>query len=94
MLGLGPEEDKLENGGHGGFLESFKVSPSPLPRARLKRAWGGQNICGVEHRARCAAGGRLAGGGWCQPQQEPQREVLGAEGGKVLPCQGEGVGWV
>uniref|UniRef100_A0A8B9ZGK4 RAP1 GTPase activating protein 2 n=1 Tax=Anas platyrhynchos TaxID=8839 RepID=A0A8B9ZGK4_ANAPL len=24
MLGLGPEEDKLENGGHGGFLESFK----------------------------------------------------------------------
>ncbi|XP_073171824.1 rap1 GTPase-activating protein 2 isoform X13 [Lepidochelys kempii] len=25
MLGLGPEEDKLENGGHGGFLESFKV---------------------------------------------------------------------
>lgn len=29
MLGLGPEEDKLENGGHGGFLESFKVSPSP-----------------------------------------------------------------
>ncbi|XP_009317108.1 PREDICTED: rap1 GTPase-activating protein 2 [Pygoscelis adeliae] len=27
MLGLGPEEDKLENGGHGGFLESFKRSP-------------------------------------------------------------------
>ncbi|KAL8199249.1 UNVERIFIED_CONTAM: Rap1 GTPase-activating protein 2 [Gekko kuhli] len=25
MLGLGSEEDKLENGGHGGFLESFKV---------------------------------------------------------------------
>ncbi|XP_048374705.1 rap1 GTPase-activating protein 2 isoform X2 [Sphaerodactylus townsendi] len=24
MLGLGTEEDKLENGGHGGFLESFK----------------------------------------------------------------------
>uniref|UniRef100_A0A8D2PRN4 RAP1 GTPase activating protein 2 n=1 Tax=Zosterops lateralis melanops TaxID=1220523 RepID=A0A8D2PRN4_ZOSLA len=24
MLGLGPEEDKMENGGHGGFLESFK----------------------------------------------------------------------
>ncbi|XP_062816520.1 rap1 GTPase-activating protein 2 isoform X3 [Anolis carolinensis] len=24
MLGLGFEEDKLENGGHGGFLESFK----------------------------------------------------------------------
>uniref|UniRef100_A0A8C5LZ27 RAP1 GTPase activating protein 2 n=1 Tax=Leptobrachium leishanense TaxID=445787 RepID=A0A8C5LZ27_9ANUR len=24
MLGLGPEEDKLENGAHGGFLESFK----------------------------------------------------------------------
>uniref|UniRef100_G1N947 RAP1 GTPase activating protein 2 n=1 Tax=Meleagris gallopavo TaxID=9103 RepID=G1N947_MELGA len=24
MLGMGPEEDKLENGGHGGFLESFK----------------------------------------------------------------------
>lgn len=23
MLGLGPEEDKFENGGHGGFLESF-----------------------------------------------------------------------
>ncbi|XP_035753137.1 rap1 GTPase-activating protein 2, partial [Egretta garzetta] len=31
MLGLGPEEDKLENGGHGGFLESFKVNPRPLP---------------------------------------------------------------
>lgn len=29
MLGLGPEEDKLENGGHGGFLESFKVKPRP-----------------------------------------------------------------
>ena len=29
MLGLGPEEDKLENGGHGGFLESFKVEPRP-----------------------------------------------------------------
>lgn len=29
MLGLGPEEDKLENGGHGGFLESFKVNPVP-----------------------------------------------------------------
>lgn len=29
MLGLGPEEDKLENGGHGGFLESFKVNPIP-----------------------------------------------------------------
>lgn len=29
MLGLGPEEDKLENGGHGGFLESFKVNPCP-----------------------------------------------------------------
>lgn len=28
MLGLGQvgEEDKLENGGHGGLLESFKVS--------------------------------------------------------------------
>ncbi|XP_042821614.1 rap1 GTPase-activating protein 2 isoform X4 [Panthera tigris] len=26
MLGLGPEEDKFENGGHGGFLESFKES--------------------------------------------------------------------
>ncbi|XP_040279421.1 rap1 GTPase-activating protein 2 isoform X5 [Bufo bufo] len=24
MLGLGPEEDKFENGAHGGFLESFK----------------------------------------------------------------------
>lgn len=30
MLGLGPEEDKLENGGHGGFLESFKVNPCPM----------------------------------------------------------------
>lgn len=33
MLGLGPEEDKFENGGHGGFLESFKV------RAREWLAW-------------------------------------------------------
>ncbi|XP_064127637.1 rap1 GTPase-activating protein 2 isoform X6 [Loxodonta africana] len=28
MLGLGPEEDKFENGSHGGFLESFKLDPS------------------------------------------------------------------
>ncbi|KFW63524.1 Rap1 GTPase-activating protein 2, partial [Pygoscelis adeliae] len=33
MLGLGPEEDKLENGGHGGFLESFKVTPQPWVRS-------------------------------------------------------------
>ncbi|KAF4794192.1 Rap1 GTPase-activating protein 2 [Turdus rufiventris] len=33
MLGLGPEEDKLENGGHGGFLESFKP---PVPAAAAK----------------------------------------------------------
>lgn len=40
MLGLGPEEDKLENGGHGGFLESFKVTPRPLPTAELKCSQG------------------------------------------------------
>lgn len=40
MLGLGPEEDKLENGGHGGFLESFKVNPRPLPTADLKCSQG------------------------------------------------------
>lgn len=44
MLGLGPEEDKLENGGHGGFLESFKVKPCPLPTAELKCSRGGQSI--------------------------------------------------
>lgn len=34
MLGLGPEEDKFENGGHGGFLESFKVrAQERLPTA-------------------------------------------------------------
>lgn len=43
MLGLGPEEDKLENGGHGGFLESFKVKPCPLPKAELKRTRGWQS---------------------------------------------------
>ncbi|KAM6048504.1 rap1 GTPase-activating protein 2 isoform 15-T17 [Theristicus caerulescens] len=40
MLGLGPEEDKLENGGHGGFLESFKGVPgqavSSVVRAGLR----------------------------------------------------------
>lgn len=35
MLGMGPEEDKLENGGHGGFLESFKVNLSPSPAGKL-----------------------------------------------------------
>jgi len=35
MLGLGPEEDKLENGGHGGFLESFKVNLNPSPTGKL-----------------------------------------------------------
>jgi len=34
MMGLGGDEDKLENGaagGGGGFFESFKVRPPPLP---------------------------------------------------------------
>ncbi|XP_064127635.1 rap1 GTPase-activating protein 2 isoform X4 [Loxodonta africana] len=33
MLGLGPEEDKFENGSHGGFLESFKP---PVGAATVK----------------------------------------------------------
>lgn len=37
MLGLGPEEDKFENGGHGGFLESFKVQA----QERLGMVYGG-----------------------------------------------------
>lgn len=40
MLGMGPEEDKFENGGHGGFLESFKVrmqADSGLLRKRAEK---------------------------------------------------------
>lgn len=40
MLGLGPEEDKLENGGHGGFLESFKVKKILLPIAVDRTGYG------------------------------------------------------
>uniref|UniRef100_A0A5F8A680 RAP1 GTPase activating protein 2 n=1 Tax=Macaca mulatta TaxID=9544 RepID=A0A5F8A680_MACMU len=64
MLGLGPEEDKFENGGHGGFLESFKPpvvaataknqSRSPIKRRsglfpRLHTGSEGQG----DSRARC-----------------------------------------
>lgn len=43
MLGMGPEEDKFENGGHGGFLESFKVcirAEFGLLRKRAKKENG------------------------------------------------------
>lgn len=35
---MGPEEDKFENGGHGGFLESFKVRMQANSGLLQKRA--------------------------------------------------------
>ncbi|KAG8508312.1 LOW QUALITY PROTEIN: Rap1 GTPase-activating protein 2, partial [Galemys pyrenaicus] len=43
MLGLGPEEDKLENGGHGGFLESFKIDWGVCGRERREEGGRGTN---------------------------------------------------
>ncbi|KAL7986998.1 hypothetical protein Chor_005917, partial [Crotalus horridus] len=37
MLGLGSEEDKLENGGHGGFLESFKEIPGLMRKTTARK---------------------------------------------------------
>ncbi|NWY73572.1 RPGP2 protein, partial [Erithacus rubecula] len=69
MLGLGPEEDKLENGGHGGFLESFKVKPA-LAHSRAKRhLWGWQR-----QEVSPRGGGRRRGLGPALPAQ-PARAV-------------------
>lgn len=77
MLGLGPEEDKLENGGHGGFLESFKVNLRPLPTAKLKRGRGWQStfqwkmwLSGVEGRE-VSPESRAVGGGGSSPPPAP-----------------------
>ncbi|XP_029469045.1 rap1 GTPase-activating protein 2 isoform X2 [Rhinatrema bivittatum] len=57
MLGLGPEEDKLENGGHGGFLESFK-------RAIRVRSHSMETMVGVQKKQSSGGGipGSLSGG--------------------------------
>lgn len=40
MMGLGGDEDKMENGGGGGgFFESFKVKSRGLPGCRGGRMW-------------------------------------------------------
>lgn len=43
MMGLGGDEDKMENGGGGGgFFESFKVKGQGLPGAEKQGpGWGG-----------------------------------------------------
>lgn len=43
MMGLGGDEDKMENGGGGGgFFESFKVKGGgPPARGGTRRGWGG-----------------------------------------------------
>lgn len=70
MLGLGPEEDKFENGGHGGFLESFKVQAQEwlaIARAAMcvgvdPRKTAGQSPRDPDPRAQVPArGGRAAG---------------------------------
>nr|XP_033778586.1 rap1 GTPase-activating protein 2 isoform X2 [Geotrypetes seraphini] len=57
MLGLGPEEDKLENGGHGGFLESFK-------RAIRVRSHSMETMVGIQKKQSSGGGisGSLSGG--------------------------------
>ncbi|XP_065588170.1 rap1 GTPase-activating protein 2 isoform X3 [Cyrtonyx montezumae] len=55
MLGLGPEEDKLENGGHGGFLESFK-------RAIRVRSHSMETMVGSQRRQHGGIPGSLSGG--------------------------------
>ncbi|OCT94254.1 rap1 GTPase-activating protein 2 isoform X1 [Xenopus laevis] len=56
MLGLGPEEDKLENGAHGGFLESFK-------RAIRVRSHSMETMVGSQKKHQSAGiSGSLSGG--------------------------------
>ncbi|XP_041439613.1 rap1 GTPase-activating protein 2 isoform X2 [Xenopus laevis] len=56
MLGLGPEEDKLENGAHGGFLESFK-------RAIRVRSHSMETMVGSQKKQQSAGiSGSLSGG--------------------------------
>ncbi|KAJ8401657.1 hypothetical protein AAFF_G00376280 [Aldrovandia affinis] len=66
-LGLGSDEDKLENGGHGGLLESFK-------RAMRVRSHSMETMVG-SHRHRSPGGGggvpaSLSGGGLTQNNAE------------------------
>lgn len=46
MMGLGGDEDKMENGGGGGgFFESFKVKGGgPPARGGTRRGWGGDAV--------------------------------------------------
>ncbi|XP_063812079.1 rap1 GTPase-activating protein 2 isoform X3 [Pseudophryne corroboree] len=56
MLGLGPDEDKLENGAHGGFLESFK-------RAIRVRSHSMETMVGSQKKHQSAGiSGSLSGG--------------------------------
>ncbi|NWI99247.1 RPGP2 protein, partial [Crypturellus undulatus] len=68
MLGLGPEEDKLENGGHGGFLESFKAraGAAAAPRAALRairvRSHSMETMVSSQRRHHGGIPGSLSGG--------------------------------
>lgn len=84
MLGLGPEEDKFENGGHGGFLESFKVQAQEwLAIARAARC-----VCvGVDP-------GKTAGQSPRDPNPRAQVPTRGAwaAGASQLFAEGRGIG--
>ena len=83
MLGLGPEEDKFENGGHGGFLESFKVQAQEwLGIARVGRGRGG----GHKRRQQGQVHVILTPEPKCQP------EVAGPAGTLQVVAEGRGVG--
>uniref|UniRef100_A0A665V018 Rap-GAP domain-containing protein n=1 Tax=Echeneis naucrates TaxID=173247 RepID=A0A665V018_ECHNA len=74
-LGLGQagEEDKLENGGHGGLLESFKVNMNPNMAMRV-RSHSMETMVGAQrHRSPGVGGGvpaSLSGGGLPQSTSE------------------------
>lgn len=79
MLGLGPEEDKFENGGHGGFLESFKVQA---------QEWLGIAVAGsgwYKQGKRCKVCMILTPEPKCQP------EVEGPAGASQVFAEGRGI---
>lgn len=79
MLGLGPEEDKFENGGHGGFLESFKVRVQEW----LRIAVAGRD--GMNK-------GRDLRSTFLIPEPKCQPEVAGATGTLQVFAEGRGIG--
>lgn len=80
MLGLGPEEDKFENGGHGGFLESFKVRAQERPGiARAGRR--GPNKGRQQGRVHVTL----------RPEPECQPAVAGPAGASQMFAEGRGL---